>query len=134
MDDSVTTSTAASWSDAPDLGEHIAATSVSYRINALESALKRSRAQTAAVDKAELNKRFELLVLPHLDSAYNLARWLLRDEQDAKDVAQEALLRAFRVFDQFRGIDARPWLLKIVRNTCLPGFSKSARRTSSAGR
>jgi RNA polymerase sigma-70 factor (ECF subfamily) len=117
MDVSVTTCTAASWRDAPDLGEHIAVTSVSYRIDALESALKRSRAQTAAVDKAELNKRFELLVLPHLDSAYNLARWLLRDEQDAKDVAQEALLRAFRFFDQFRGIDARPWLLKIVRNT-----------------
>ena len=67
--------------------------------------------------KEELNKRFELLVLPHLDSAYNLARWLLRDEQDAKDVAQEALLRAFRFFNQFRGVDARPWLLKIVRNT-----------------
>jgi RNA polymerase sigma-70 factor (ECF subfamily) len=116
MDDSVT-STAASWSDAPDLGEHIAATSVSYKIRALESASNQSRRQTAALNKAELNKRFELLVLPHLDSAYNLARWLLRDEQDAKDVAQEALLRAFRFFDQFRGIDARPWLLKIVRNT-----------------
>jgi RNA polymerase sigma-70 factor (ECF subfamily) len=67
--------------------------------------------------KEDLNSRFELLVLPHLDSAYNLARWLLRDEQDAKDVAQGALLRAFRFFDQFRGMDARPWLLKIVRNT-----------------
>ncbi len=67
--------------------------------------------------KEDLNSRFELLVLPHLDSAYNLARWLMRDEQDAKDVAQEALLRAFRFFDQFRGMDARPWLLKIVRNT-----------------
>jgi RNA polymerase sigma-70 factor (ECF subfamily) len=73
--------------------------------------------QTSALSKEDLNNRFELLVLPHLDSAYNLARWLLRDEQDAKDVAQEALLRAFRFFDQFRGIDARPWLLKIVRNT-----------------
>jgi RNA polymerase sigma-70 factor (ECF subfamily) len=67
--------------------------------------------------KEDLNNRFELLVLPHLDSAYNLAHWLLRDEQDANDVAQEALLRAFRFFDQFRGMDARPWLLKIVRNT-----------------
>jgi RNA polymerase sigma-70 factor (ECF subfamily) len=113
----VTACTAALWTDAPDLGEHIVATSVSDRMNALQSASKQSRRQTAALHKEELNKRFELLVLPHLDSAYNLARWLLRDEQDAKDVAQEALLRALRFFDQFRGIDARPWLLKIVRNT-----------------
>src|SRR5882724_6555641 len=102
--DSVTTSTTASWSYAPYLGERIAATSISYKINALESASKHSIRQTAALYKEELNKRFELLVLPHLYSAYNLARWLLRDEQDAKDVAQEALLRAFRFFNQFRGV------------------------------
>jgi RNA polymerase sigma-70 factor, ECF subfamily len=61
---------------------------------------------------------FEQAVLPHLDSAYNLARWLMRNEQDAQDVAQEAYLRAFRFFPGFRGGDARAWLLKIVRNTC----------------
>ena len=61
---------------------------------------------------------FEQAVLPHLDSAYNLARWLLRSEQDAQDVAQEAYLRAFRFFPGFHGEDARAWLLKIVRNTC----------------
>jgi RNA polymerase sigma-70 factor (ECF subfamily) len=61
---------------------------------------------------------FEKLVLPHLDAAYNLARWLMRNEQDAQDVAQEAYLRAFRFFPGFRGGDARAWLLKIVRNTC----------------
>jgi RNA polymerase sigma-70 factor, ECF subfamily len=61
---------------------------------------------------------FELAVLPHLDAAYNLARWLMRNEQDAQDVAQEAYLRAFRFFPGFRGGDARAWLLKIVRNTC----------------
>jgi len=61
---------------------------------------------------------FERAVLPHLNSAYNLARWLLRNEQDAQDVAQEACLRAFRFFPGFRGGDARAWLLKIVRNTC----------------
>ena len=61
---------------------------------------------------------FELAVLPHLDAAYNLARWLMRNEQDAQDVAQEAYLRAFRFFSGFRGGDARAWLLKIVRNTC----------------
>jgi len=61
---------------------------------------------------------FEQAVLPHLDAAYNLARWLMRNEQDAQDVAQEAYLRAFRFFPSFRGGNARAWLLKIVRNTC----------------
>jgi len=61
---------------------------------------------------------FEQAVLPHLDAAYNLARWLMRNERDAQDVAQEAYLRAFRFFPRFRGGDARAWLLKIVRNTC----------------
>jgi RNA polymerase sigma-70 factor, ECF subfamily len=61
---------------------------------------------------------FELAVLPHLDAAYNLARWLMRNEQDAQDVVKEAYLRAFRFFSGFRGGDARAWLLKIVRNTC----------------
>lgn len=61
---------------------------------------------------------FEQAVLPHLDAAYNLARWLMRNDQDAQDVAQEAYLRAFRFFPSFRGGNARAWLLKIVRNTC----------------
>ena len=61
---------------------------------------------------------FEQAVLPHLDAAYNLARWLSRNEQDAQDVVQEAYLRAFRFFPSFRGGDARAWLMKIVRNTC----------------
>ena len=66
----------------------------------------------------EDNQTFEQALLPHLDAAYNLARWLMRNEQDAQDVAQEAYLRAFRFFPGFRGGDARAWLLKIVRNTC----------------
>jgi RNA polymerase sigma-70 factor, ECF subfamily len=61
---------------------------------------------------------FEEAVLPHLDAAYNLARWLTRNQRDAEDVAQEAYLRAFRFFPSFRGGDARAWLMKIVRNTC----------------
>jgi RNA polymerase sigma-70 factor, ECF subfamily len=61
---------------------------------------------------------FDQAILPHLDAAYNLARWLMRNEQDAQDVAQEAYLRAFRFFPGFRGGDARAWLMKIVRNTC----------------
>ena len=63
-------------------------------------------------------KRFEKAVLPHLDAAYNLARWLTRSDHDAEDVAQEAYMRAFRFFDSFRGGDSRSWLLTIVRNTC----------------
>jgi RNA polymerase sigma-70 factor (ECF subfamily) len=63
-------------------------------------------------------RRFEALALPHLDAAYNLARWLLRDEHRARDAVQEAYLRAFRFFDGLRGEDARPWLLGIVRNCC----------------
>jgi len=67
----------------------------------------------------ELTKqaRFEEVVLPHLDAAYNLARWLTRDEQDAADVVQEAYLRALKFFDGFHGGDSRAWLLAIVRNT-----------------
>jgi RNA polymerase sigma factor (sigma-70 family) len=61
---------------------------------------------------------FEAAVLPHLDAAYNLARWLLRNEQDAEDAVQDAVLRAFRFFAGLRGSDSRAWLLTIVRNAC----------------
>lgn len=60
---------------------------------------------------------FEKAVLPHLDAAYNLARWLTRNDADAEDVVQEAYLRAFRFFGGFHGEDGRAWLLGIVRNT-----------------
>ena len=60
--------------------------------------------------------RFEKSVLPHLDAAYNLARWLTRNDHDAQDVVQDAFLRAFRFFEGMHGSDARPWLLAIVRN------------------
>jgi RNA polymerase sigma factor (sigma-70 family) len=61
---------------------------------------------------------FEEAVMPHLDAAYNLARWLTRNEDDAQDMVQEAYLRALRFFGGFHGTDARAWLLTIVRNTC----------------
>jgi RNA polymerase sigma-70 factor (ECF subfamily) len=60
---------------------------------------------------------FDRVVLAHLDAAYNLARWLVRDEHDAEDIVQEASLRAFRFLAGFRGGNSRAWLLKIVRNT-----------------
>ncbi len=61
--------------------------------------------------------RFERTVLPHIDAAYNLARWLTRNDHDADDVLQEAMLRAYRHFGSLRG-EPRPWLLAIVRNAC----------------
>jgi RNA polymerase sigma-70 factor (ECF subfamily) len=67
-------------------------------------------------DRAELAS-FEEAILPHLDAAHNLARWLLRNEQDAQDVVQEAYLRAFKSFGGFHGTNGRAWLLTIVRNT-----------------
>ena len=70
-------------------------------------------------------ERFEQTVLPHLDAAYNLARWLTRNEQDAQDVTQEAFLRAFRFFDGYQGGNMRAWLLTIVRNTCYTWLHKN---------
>lgn len=61
---------------------------------------------------------FEEVVLPHLDAAYRLARWLMRNDHDAEDVVQEAALRAFRYFRTFAGGNGRAWFLRIVRNTC----------------
>jgi len=69
--------------------------------------------------------RFEQLVLPHLNSAANLARWMLRNRDDSDDVVQEATLRAYRFFGQFHGGDARAWLLQIVRNTCYTWLGKN---------
>jgi RNA polymerase sigma-70 factor (ECF subfamily) len=62
--------------------------------------------------------QFERTVLPHLDAAYNLARWLLRNDADADDVTQEACVRAYRFFDSFHGGNAKTWLLTIVRHAC----------------
>ena len=61
-------------------------------------------------------QRFEALVLPHLDSAYNLARWLTRDAQDAEDVVQDACVRALKYITSLDGRDAKAWFLTIVRN------------------
>jgi len=65
-----------------------------------------------------LRENFDDVVLPHLDAAYRLARWLMRNEHDAEDVLQEASLRAFRYFRTFTGGNGRAWFLTIVRNTC----------------
>ncbi len=72
--------------------------------------------------------RFEEAVLPHLDAAFNLARWLVRNSTDAQDLVQEAYLRAWKGFAGFHGGDARPWILTIVRNTCYTWLRNHSRR------
>lgn len=69
------------------------------------------------MNEQDKTSKFEAMALPHLDAAYNLARWLTRNEHNADDLVQTAFMRAFKFFDDFRGSDARAWLLTIVRNT-----------------
>jgi RNA polymerase sigma factor (sigma-70 family) len=68
--------------------------------------------------------RFEAVVLPHLDAAYNLARWLTRDEHAAEDLVQDAVLRGMKFFGSFRGEDGKAWILAIVRNLCFDWFRR----------
>lgn len=75
--------------------------------------------------KSSRLSEFERKVLPHLDAAYNLARFLMRNDQDAEDVVQEASLRAFRFFEGFRGDNSRAWFLSIVRNTAFTVFKRN---------
>ena len=73
--------------------------------------------------------RFERAILPHLDAAYNLARWLTRNDHDAEDLVQEACLRAHQFFGGFQGADGRAWLLTVVRNTCYTWLERNRPRT-----
>jgi RNA polymerase sigma-70 factor (ECF subfamily) len=74
------------------------------------------------------SERFEQAVLPHLDAAYNLARWLVRNNDQAEDLVQESFLRALKGFQGFRGGDARSWLLAIVRNACFSWLRSNRRQ------
>jgi RNA polymerase sigma-70 factor (ECF subfamily) len=67
---------------------------------------------------------FEQVFLPHLDAAYNLARWLLRNDQDAEDAVQEAYMRAYKAFSRFRGGDGKAWFMTILRNVCYTMIKK----------
>jgi RNA polymerase sigma factor (sigma-70 family) len=77
--------------------------------------------------RTDRRRRFEAEALPHLDAAYNLARWLARAPAEADDVVQEAMLRAFRAYDGRRGDDVKPWLLAIVRNCFYDAAGRRAR-------
>jgi RNA polymerase sigma factor (sigma-70 family) len=79
----------------------------------------------------EERRQFELATLPHLDAAYNLARWLTRDEHAAEDVVQEAYLRAARYFGSFRGGDGRAWLLRVVRRASFDWLAKRKRQAAA---
>lgn len=78
---------------------------------------------SAGVDRSA---EFERAVLPHLDAAFNLARWIMKNRSEAEDAAQDAMLRALRFFHGFHGGDARAWLLQIVRNACYTRLEKRA--------
>lgn len=81
------------------------------------------------LDEAK-RERFARLVLPHLDAAFSLARWLMRDPAQAEDAVQEAYLKAFRLFGTFRGGDAGPWILAVVRNSCYTLLDRERRDQS----
>src|SRR5580693_8705198 len=83
-------------------------------------------AHTRSEEQTVPRRSFEEVVLPHLDAAFNYARWLTRNEADAEDVVQDAYVRAFKFFSSFRGDDARSWLLTIVRNTWYGRFPRRA--------
>jgi RNA polymerase sigma-70 factor (ECF subfamily) len=76
--------------------------------------------------------RFEDRISPHLNSAYNLAKWMTHNHEDAEDIVQEAFVRAFSAIESLRGDDAKPWLLAIVRNTCLTRLKRERRATTIA--
>jgi RNA polymerase sigma factor (sigma-70 family) len=76
-------------------------------------------------------EHFQRIVMPHLGAAYNLARWLCRNDHDAEDIVQDACLRAFRFFDGFHGDNARAWLLSIVRNTTWTWMQENRRHELS---
>ncbi len=76
---------------------------------------------------------FEKSILPHMDDAYNLARWLTRNDVDAQDLVQESYLRAYKFFAGFRGGDSRCWLLRIVRNTFYTWLEQRRREGQTTG-
>ena len=82
-----------------------------------------------SVSAPETSVAFEQIVMPHLDAAYNLARWLAGNDHDAADIAQEACVRAWQFFGGYRGGNSRAWLLTIVRNTAYTWLKKNRPQT-----
>lgn len=86
---------------------------------------------TPSVEEQSKLSRFEQHIMPHMNAAYNLARWMSRSDSDAQDVVQESYLRAFKYFDGFRGGDSRAWLLRIVRNVFYDWLKYNRRQETS---
>src|SRR5580765_4178864 len=84
-------------------------------------------ARSTALEEQDKLARFEQGIMPHMNAAYNLARWLAGNDADAQDVVQEAYLRAFKFFSGFRGGDSRAWLLRIVRNAFYDWLKRNRR-------
>jgi RNA polymerase sigma-70 factor, ECF subfamily len=82
---------------------------------------------SATMTSDDTARRFREAALPHLDAAYTLARYLLRDPNEAEDAVQECYMRALRHFDTLRGTEVKPWLLAILRNVCRVEFGRRAR-------
>jgi RNA polymerase sigma-70 factor, ECF subfamily len=112
------------WRSGPGLASRAAASSAT----ASRVAASKATAGRATIDP-ETAQRFRDAALPHLDEAYTLARYLLRNADDAEDAVQECYLRALRHFDSFQGPAIKPWLMAILRNVCRAEY---ARRTSAA--
>jgi RNA polymerase sigma-70 factor, ECF subfamily len=89
--------------------------------------------QTRSTDGMTRTSRFEQTIMPHLDAAYNLARWLTRNDSDAQDVVQDAYLRAFKYFDSFQGENPSAWLLAIVRNAGFTWIRRNRRSEEVVG-
>jgi RNA polymerase sigma-70 factor, ECF subfamily len=85
----------------------------------------------ASNDDPERARRFRDAALPHLDDAYTLARYLLRNTADAEDAVQECYLRAFQHFDSYRGPAMKPWLFAILRNVCRAEYARRATTSSN---
>ena len=94
----------------------------------IKSPVRQSRSKWTAVRDRDKQTRFELMVVPHQAAAYNLARWLMRNDHDAEDVVQESYLRAYRFFENFHGSDGRAWILAIVRNSCYTLLQQNRRK------
>src|SRR5580692_1756749 len=93
-------------------------TYVTMTASPLSAVARVAKPERNVMDAARKQAVFEQSIMPHLNAAYNLARWLTRNAHDAEDVVQEAYLRALRFFNGYQGGNIRAWLLTIVRNTC----------------
>jgi RNA polymerase sigma-70 factor, ECF subfamily len=96
-------------------------------IEAVSTANGPKSRSTPSVEEQDKLARFEQSIIPHMNAAYNLARWLSSNDSDAQDVVQESYLRAFKFFDGFRGGDSRAWLLRIVRNAFYDWLKRNRR-------